>query len=164
MISRSGSFGRQTNVMPFQYSLQAVLDLRRSVEQQQELRLRVANQLVARVHDLIARFDVRIAESHACQARELEVGTTSAELRFESLSVSALVQKRQDAERELGRLEKIRDEQQKIFQYARRQRETLDALRERQLHDYERSLARREQRSLDDLFLMRRSWRSEFPR
>ena len=52
----------------------------------------------------------------------------------------------------------LRDQQQKIFQLARRERETFESLRDHQLHEYERDARRREQRQLDDLFLLRQSY------
>jgi flagellar export protein FliJ len=145
--------------MPFRFPLQAVFHLRQNLEHQQELRLRAANQLVARVQQLIERCDARLEQACAQQSRDLSGGTTSAELHFALLGQAALTRQRQEAERELTRLEKLRDEQQRIFQQARRQRETLEALRNAQSREYTRESARREQRNLDDLFLLRRDYR-----
>jgi flagellar export protein FliJ len=144
--------------MPFHFSLQAILHLRQSLERQHELRLRAANQLVARVQRLIAQLDERQNALRGNQAQALHAGTTVAELRFTLSCESMLLQQRRDLERELTRLQKLRDEQQKVFQYARLQRETLASLRARQLHEYEREAARRQQRQLDDLFLLRRAY------
>ena len=71
---------------------------------------------------------------------------------------AALRLQRQDAERDLARWQNLRDQQQKIFQQARRERETFESLRDHQLHEYERDARRREQRQLDDLFLLRQSY------
>ena len=48
--------------MPFHFPLQAVLHYRQSVEHQQELRLRAANQQVVRVQHLIEQTDLRRKE------------------------------------------------------------------------------------------------------
>ncbi|HEY3974083.1 MAG TPA: flagellar export protein FliJ [Candidatus Sulfotelmatobacter sp.] len=141
--------------MPFHFSLQAVFHFRQSIEHQQELRLRAANQQVAKVRHLVDLIDSRIRQIHIRESQELGAGTTSAEMRFALVGVATLLQQRQEAERELLRWQNLRDQQQKIFQQARRERETIESLRNRQLREYERNAARREQRQLDELFLSR---------
>jgi flagellar export protein FliJ len=144
--------------MAFHFPLQAVFHFRQSVEHQQELRLRTANQQVAKARHLIDHIDDRIRQLHARQSQQLEGGTTSAELRFALTGEAWLHQQRQDAERELLRWQNLRDQQQKIFQQARRERETFESLRDHQLQQYQRDAARREQRQLDDLFLLRQAY------
>jgi flagellar export protein FliJ len=144
--------------MAFRFALEAVFHFRQGVEHQQELRLRAANQLVARTRHLIEQLDHRILDARAGQAQELGAGTTSAELRFALMRETSLQQLRREMERELLRLEAARDQQQKIFRQARRERETFENLRNRQLAEYQRDRARREQRQLDDLFLLRRAY------
>jgi flagellar export protein FliJ len=144
--------------MAFHFPLQAVFHFRRSVEHQQELRLRTANQQVARARRVVEQFDERIRQVQLRQSQELAGGTTAAELRFALTGDAALRLQRQDAERDLVRWQSLRDQQQKIFQQARRERETFESLRDHQLHDYERDARRREQRQLDDLFLLRQAY------
>ena len=144
--------------MAFHFPLQAVFHFRQSVEHQQELRLRTANQHVARARRLVEQFDERIRQVQLRQSQELGAGTTSAELRFALTGEAALRQQRHDAERDLVRWQTLRDQQQKIFQQARRERETFESLRNHQLREYERTAARREQRQLDDLFLLRQAY------
>jgi flagellar export protein FliJ len=139
--------------MPFHFSLQSLLHLRLSLEHQQELKLQSVNQLVARVRRLVERFEEQIGETSGRSASQLTAGTTSAEMRFELFVRSAAERQRQEAQRELVRLEKIRDDQQKIFQHARRQRQTLETLRDAQCREYDRARARRDQRVADELFL-----------
>lgn len=144
--------------MAFQFPLQAVFHFRQSVEHQQELRLRAANQQVAKVRHLLDQLDDRIQQVQQRESQELDIGTTSAELRFALGCEAALHQHRQDAERELLRWQNLRDQQQKVFQQARRERETFESLRNHQLREYQRDAARREQRQLDDLFLLRQAY------
>jgi len=144
--------------MAYHFPLQAVFHFRQSVELQQELRLRTANQQVARARRVVEQFDERIRQVQLRQAHELGVGTTSAELRFALTREAALRLQRQDAERDLARWQNLRDQQQKIFQQARRERETFESLRDQQLREYERAASRREQRQLDDLFLLRQAY------
>ena len=146
--------------MAFHFPLEVVLRFRQSVEHQQELRLRAATQHVARVRHLIEQLDQRAKEMQNRQWHELNAGTTAAELRFAFLCQSALSEQRRVLETELVRLQHLRNEQQKIYQKARRERETIASLRDRQQREYRRQAARREQRQLDDLFLLRQSYKS----
>lgn len=144
--------------MPFHFPLDAVLHFRQSLEHQQELRLRAANQQVAAVRKLIDLIDERVRLSRIGLSQALVLGTASAEMGFALASRASLHRKREDLERELNRRKGLRDQQQQIFEQARRERETFATLRDRQLHAYNRNEARLEQRQLDDLFLLRRSY------
>jgi len=144
--------------MPFRFPLQPVLHFREGIEHQQELRLRAANQQVARVRHLLEQTDVRRSELHSRQAAELSTGMKAAELRFAWLCEGEILRHRHELDRELMRLERLRDHQREIYQQARRARQTLEALRDQQLSLYQKDAARREQRSLDAVFLMRREY------
>ena len=144
--------------MPFHFPLQALLHLREAMEHQQELRLRSANQQVARVRHAIEQLDGRIVQTHSLSSEYLIKGTTGAELLFLKNSEVALHTQRQELEHELARCQHLRDQQERVFRQARRERETFENLRRQQLRDYERDQARREQRRADDLFLMRKTY------
>jgi flagellar export protein FliJ len=144
--------------VPFRFPLAVVLHYRQSLEHQQELRLRATNQQVARVRRAIDNLEQRMRDAKLQNTGQLHAGTTAAELRFSLIKESALHQQRQQLLRELVRVENLRDEQQKIFQQARRERETFESLRDSQLREYELEAMRREQRQLDDLFLLRRAY------
>jgi flagellar export protein FliJ len=144
--------------MPFRFSLQAVLHFRQSMERQQELRLRAANQQVARSQHGIEQIDLRRRALQAEQSRELGAGITAAELRFGLQCEAELLRHRKELELQLARLQQLRDRQQEILEQARRARETLESVRDQQLKVYKQEAGRREQRSLDDLFLLRREY------
>lgn len=144
--------------MAFHFPLEAVLHYRKSLEHQQELRLRAANQQVARVRHLIEELELRRQQIQATQSRELSSGTTAAELRFGLHCEAEILRHRLTLAQQLANLEKLRDQQRELFQQARQSRETLENVRERQLSFYTKEAARREQRGLDDLFLMRREY------
>ncbi len=61
------------------------------------------------------------------RTRELGDGMTAAEMIFILNALSVLAARRKDLERELVRLKNLRDQQQRVFQQARRERETLRA-------------------------------------
>ena len=144
--------------MPFRFSLQAILHFRQSMEHQHELRLRAANQQVARAQHGIEQIDLRRGALQAQQTSELSAGVTAAELRFGLQCEVELLRHRRELERQLVRLQQLRDQQREIFQQARRARETLESVRDQQLRLYQQTAARREQRNLDDLFLLRREY------
>jgi flagellar export protein FliJ len=145
--------------MPFRFPLQAVLHLRQSIEHQHELRLAAANQQVARVKRLIEQVDRCILESQQQSLRELQSGTSAAEIRFALEIESHLSATRRHLDQELTHSTRFRDQQQQLFHQARRERETFSILREHQLREYQRNQSRREQRLLDELFLSRQSFR-----
>jgi flagellar biosynthesis chaperone FliJ len=70
-----------------------------------------------------------------------------------------MVRHRRELEGQLSRLQQLREQQRAIFQQARQARETLEAVRDRQLRLYKQEASRRDQGRLDDLFLMRREFR-----
>jgi flagellar export protein FliJ len=144
--------------MAFRFPLAAILHFRQSIEHQQELRLRAANQQVARGQHVIETIDARRQAVQAEQARELGVGVTAAELRFGLQCEAELLRLRGEFEIQLVRLQQLREQQREIFQQARRNRETMEAVRDEQLDLYKQEAARREQRELDDLFLLRREY------
>jgi flagellar export protein FliJ len=138
-----------------------VLHFRQSIEHQQELKLRTANEYVARVQHLIEQIDTRQNQFHAARNQGLSSGLTAAELRFDLLCEFQLLKNRRELEAQLIRLQQVRDRQREIFRQARQARETLEGVRDRQLQLYNQTAVRREQKNLDDLFLMRRDYRSK---
>ena len=145
--------------MPFHFPLQALLHFRQSMEHQQELRLRVANQQVARVRHGLEQIDSRVRQTQALSSQFLARGTTTgAELSFLQATEGLLLAQRQELEHELVRCQHVRDQQERVFRQARRERETFESLRSQQLRDYQRGQVRLEQRQLDDLFLMRKTY------
>jgi flagellar export protein FliJ len=144
--------------MPFHFALETVLHFRQSIEHQQQLRLLAANQQVARVQHLVEQMDARRQQLHAMQIKQLSSGMTAAELRFGLLCEAEILRHRRELEQQHVRLQQLREQQREIFHQARRARETLEALRDRQFRLYQKEAARREQRSLDDLFLLRRQY------
>jgi flagellar export protein FliJ len=145
--------------MAFQFSLQAVYHFRKSVEHQFELRLRLANQQVSKARHLIEQVNDRVNALQAQTNVDMGAGLTGAEMQFTTYVISVLRAHRGELERELTRLKNLRDQQQRAFAQARRERETLESLREQHLHAYEREQARREQQLLDEMFLLQRSYK-----
>jgi flagellar export protein FliJ len=144
--------------MAFRFPLAALLHFRQSVEHQQELRLRAANQHVARIRHLIEQIEQHIRETESHRSQQLGAGTNAVELHFSLFRESSLREQIPQLQQELARFRTLRDQQQRIYQQARREREILENLRDRQQQEYERDATRREQRELDDLFLLRQAY------
>jgi len=143
--------------MAFHFGFEALYRLRQSLEHQQELRLRTANQQVAKVRRAVEQLNEQLDQLRRCSSQNLASGMTAAEMHFILNGASCLVTRRQELEQLLARVCTLRDKQEKLFREARRERETLESLRDQQLRAYQQDQARRQQRSLDDLFLLRRS-------
>ncbi|HTS10137.1 MAG TPA: flagellar FliJ family protein [Candidatus Eisenbacteria bacterium] len=144
--------------MGFHFAFEALYRLRQSVEHQQELRLRAANQQVAKVRHAIEQLTEQAAQLQVESSEHLASGTIAAEIRFMLHSINMLVLHQREAEQMLARASSMRDQQENVFRQARRERETLEILREQQLQRYQRTQLRRQQQRLDDLFLLRRSY------
>lgn len=144
--------------MPFHFRLHAILHFRQSIEHQQELRLRAANQQVALVRHMVEQVDTRRQVLAAEQGRELSAGVTAAELRFGLHCAAELVRHKKDLQQQLQRFQQLRDQQRELFQQARKNRETLEGIHDQQLRLFEQEATRREQRNQDDLFLLRREY------
>jgi len=146
--------------MAFRFSLAGILRFRRSVEHHQELQLLAANQKVAQVRQRMVEVDRDATASWMRQAQLLRNGLSAAEIHFELQCRATLGQRRQELEQELLCQEKIRDERRLAYQAARKSREMVDTLRERQFQLYRQQQVREDQRQLDDLFLLGRRRRS----
>ncbi|HVN18437.1 MAG TPA: flagellar FliJ family protein [Dongiaceae bacterium] len=145
--------------MAFRFPLESLLHLCQSLEHQQELRLRAANQQVLRVRHLIEQLESRIQKDQLEVARNVTSGLTGAEIRFELEVQRRLQHSRQQLQLDLSRVVHLRDEQQKLFGQARRKRQTYETLRDEQFHQHQREQTRRDQRLLDELFLYRQAFR-----
>jgi flagellar export protein FliJ len=142
--------------MAFRFPLAAVLRVRESLERKEQL---VLEQCYNRLHELqahLARLDEQKQnwrQRYETQLMESTIG----------VNVHVLVEERQCAERqreELLRL--IADAQEKLkqqmaqYRTVRQQREIVSELRSQGLEKYRRLELLQEQKSRDDLFLLRR--------
>lgn len=145
--------------MPFRFPLQSVLHLHQSLEHQHEMRLHAANQQVLKVLHWIAQLDHSIQDLRQETSREIESGTRSAAMIFAFEIESKLHAQHRELERELSRVTQIRDHERQAFEQASRERHKLEILRDRDAHQYRIQQNRREQRTLDESFLLNQSFR-----
>lgn len=144
--------------MAFQFSLAALLRFRQSLEQRQETLLRQANQQVAGLRHTIEALERAARDVSARDAQELASGLRASELHFSQLRRGIVQQHLARLKNELAAAQEIQSQRRLAFQKARQEREAVDTLRERQLQSFHEQELRREQRQLDDLFLLRRSF------
>ena len=144
--------------MPFKFPLDILLRFRRSVEIQRELRLQEANQRVTLVEQHIRQLESLKAELRTREIRELESGIRASELHFHGTCRNALSSREQELRQQLKAAEEIRNACLKDYRHARQERDVVDTLRNHQLAEYRGEESRREQRALDDMFLLRREF------
>jgi flagellar export protein FliJ len=141
--------------MAFRFSLQMLLRLQKSVERQQELLLQAANARVRQANQQIQEIDAWVEAYRKRRAEGMDTGLRAAEIHFDERCREVLKNHRQYLADELSRREKIREDQRGAFEAARRAREVTDSLRERKMEAYRIEEQRREQRRMDDLFILR---------
>ena len=142
--------------MTFLFSLEAVLRLRRNVEERESQRLLGIDGQLRTARDAAAQ--ARSCAEHARRQIQDEVsaGISGAELALKTQMIQSLDMAAAEAGRAADQLQRKRNEQLERVKHARMGREMLERLRERHLDAYRREASRREQRAADDLFLARR--------
>ncbi|HEY7352453.1 MAG TPA: hypothetical protein VH596_06760 [Terriglobales bacterium] len=147
--------------MPFRFSLDAPLRLRKSQQRQQEL-------LVHRIQEQITQ-TLRELQAVAKKIAEISLNnrdsdsTRAAALHFDLVRREVLERHRAQVQ---SRLEKLREEQAAQFATLRKmwqRREVLESLREREKQQHSIMESRRDQQLQDDLFLMRKYSRRSLP-
>ncbi|PYX90111.1 MAG: flagellar export protein FliJ [Acidobacteria bacterium] len=145
--------------MAFQFKLDALLRLRRSLERQQELLLVASNYEVRQMQQRISNVEDWLIALGQEDGRSMSAGTTAAELQFNLILKSAFSKHKSELQKQLLRLETVQKQSRAALEEARRKREILENLRDQQFRVYRMQQARDEQRAIDDFFLMRRSKR-----
>jgi len=145
--------------MAFRFPLAPLLHLRESVERQSALSLREASLKVVRAQEMLVRLDQFLATSCAFDETGLRAGRRAVELQFASLSRENFEVLRKELKAEIRRLELARRKAAAEYQRAYREREALEALRKNQLRRHQQEDLRRQQRDLDESYLLQR-WRN----
>lgn len=141
--------------MAFHFSLDVVLRVRQSLEHQQELLLREANHRVMTLEQQVEELNAWLAADSQQELQQLVCGLSAAELHFDLLCRSALLERRRALEKDAVEARAARNNCAASFHQARQQREVVETLRQRQLELYRQLEARKQQRQVDDLFLLR---------
>lgn len=140
--------------MSFRFALESYLRLKQSAEHQQELLLAAACQRVSILEQQLAVLDDARSGLRRQQAELLRQSANVSELNFYQDRLGVLDRAGQSMLLELTAAREDRNLRHRALADARRQREVPEALRRRQLRSYNEREARRQQRQLDDLYLM----------
>ena len=141
--------------MPFRFSLEGVLSFRKNVEHAEELTLNRILQEIATTQQQLERMQTDHRSLREQRDRDLAQAQPAAYL-------AELTEKEQYIERvieitqaQLRELDHKREAQLAVLRAAQQNREVLDEVRKQKHNTYQREQNRREQKTLDDLFLSR---------
>ena len=145
--------------MPFQFSLAAVLRYRESLEQREYLVLEKLQQEVALLERKVHQIEQACLAATQDRKVQLAQGMRAADLQSAYRYQVALEKQRELLRTQMQEARLKWQRQLQSYKTARRKRETLDHLRSHQLAAYRQQQAKREQNTLDDIFLSRRGRR-----
>ena len=139
--------------MAFRYPLQSILQLRRSLERQEEQRLFALASMVGRLRATLESLQQADLARRRTSLTEMEQFSSGAQMQFRIVCNTASQFAIQRTASQLREVERLRHEQLRVYQEARRKREIVESLRERQEALYQRAQARRLQRHADEAYL-----------
>jgi len=142
--------------MPFHFPLAAVLRYRESIERRERLVLERIQQEIARVELQIRQIEDACSRASERRGAELARGMSAAEMQSAYEYQQALEQQGDTLRSQWLEWKKRWRQQLTAYELARRNRETLERLRAKQLEIYSREQAKHGQAIIDDLFLSRR--------
>jgi flagellar export protein FliJ len=143
--------------MAFHFSLDSVLRLRQSLEDQEKQRLET---LLSRQKGLLdeiersrdADFEMRLK----MQLQLIQGGLSAGEVQLQTFFLHARERHRQFLQIEVHKLQKDIAHQISAYQQERRRREVLESVRDRQLEIFQSEQQRKNQAQIDELHLLRR--------
>ncbi len=141
--------------MAFRFSLAAVLKYRENIEQREYFALERIQREIAHVEARIRQFEELHSAVRKRREAELAQGMVSIHLQTTYQEELALEKQLDKLQAQLQELQGKRQQCLQAYQLARQKREVLDHLRVRQLEAYRRAQAKRQQSTLDDIFLSR---------
>ncbi len=141
--------------MPYRFTLSPVLKLRESIEERDlHLLEQTQHEIVHTLYLLEILHDRERREIEA-RERELATGMSAAYLWLVEEARRKLRERQHSLEKSLAELQLRREQQLENYETAKRGRQVLSDLRDRQREMYEAIAVRRQQRTTDDLFLVR---------
>lgn len=141
--------------MAFRFTLAAVLKYRENIERREYFALERMQQEIGYVEGRIHQFQQHHSAVRKRREAELARGLASIHLQTAYEEELALEKQLDKLAAQLQELQGKRQQCLKTYQLARQKREVLEHLRVRQLEAYRRAQAKRQQSTLDDIFLAR---------
>jgi len=141
--------------MAFRFSLAAVLKYRENIEQREYLALEKIHQEIGRVQAQVQQIESWLRAESQRREAELSRGIPSVHLQNAFEQELVLIRHRDLLQARLRELDVKRKQHLKTYEQARQKREILDELRSRQHAAYDREQTKRQQNTVDDIFLSR---------
>jgi len=144
--------------MAFHFTLQAVLRYRRTLEENERAQL---ERLLSRRAELSAQLrrtlEARVSLQSAVVTTLSYQSLRAAEVDFHSSRAQQMAERSERLRAELKKTAEGIMSQRERYLQQRRQRETLESVRSRQLEEYRHAQQRSEQARMEELFLLRRA-------
>ncbi len=141
--------------MPYQFSLRALLRIRRIYEQRERMRLTLLNAARARLRNEYDETGRQRAQGFEELEEKLEKGIEGTEFQFEEASLRLMANRQRELAALIEAIELQVRKQAEAFRESQMKRKILDSLNERERLAYEQIEGRREQQRIDDLFTRR---------
>jgi flagellar export protein FliJ len=143
--------------MAFHFSLEAVLRMWKSRESFERLRLEAITAKILRLRSEIESVEQASLKDRRNVTATLSDGMAGSQLQFVALCTEGQRRFRDLMQKQVAELMRLHEAQRKVFEHARRQRETLQNLRDHKFDAYRIEETRRAQQQMDELFLARRN-------
>ena len=143
--------------MAFEFTLQAVLRARIIIEEREERLLQKILIEIAQCTREIARLDVEMERVNAARKGAVLQASLGRTLHGEYGEMQELKRVRDLLTEQVDKFEELKDIQLRVYYTARQNRELLTEMRSTKREVYNSDLAHREQSTLDDNFIARRS-------
>ena len=141
--------------MPFKFPFAAVLRVRQSIEERDKLALEHIQFEISQVTQMLEQIEAEKAKDVETRELELTSGLPGAHVLAVEADRQRLEQTKKQLEQQLAELRVQRDKQLAVYQESRRKREVFSELHQQQKTAFEIAETRREQKILDDIFIMR---------
>jgi flagellar export protein FliJ len=142
--------------MAYRFTLAPVLKLRQSIEERDLHLLEQTQHEIAHTVQLLDTLNLQERAEITARERELASATPAVNLHFVEQLLEKLQDKKRSLEQRLAELQALRQQQLDIYEAAKRNRQVLSELRDRQREAYDVRAARELQKATDDIFLARR--------
>jgi flagellar export protein FliJ len=141
--------------MPFRFSLEGVLSFRKNVEHAEELALNKILQEIATAHQQLHRLQSDHRSLREQRDRDLSKAQPAVYLQELAEKEQYIERAIEIVETQLRELDTKREAQLAVVRAAQQDREVIDEVRKQKQKIYQLEQNRREQKTLDDLFLSR---------
>jgi flagellar export protein FliJ len=143
--------------MPFEFSLASVLRVRGVIEEREENALHAILSQIAQTSDSLEQIATHLAECYAARLSTIFKPSIALDLHATYGEVEQLNQRKKELEAQMQKLEQARNAQLVVYQAARRNREMLTGMRDKERMAYDSAMTKREQKAVDDNFIARRT-------